>query len=69
MKGNLLNLIDQAQLALSDLTSVADSLHQKMPTGPDEIISRRIHLAKSQGQSALDKLKNILLAEEVEDID
>ena len=60
MKGIMLDLVEQAQLAFSDLISVVDSLHEKLPTGQDAIISRRIHLAKSLGQSSLDKLKHCL---------
>lgn len=73
MKGNMLNLISEARLAFSDLTSAADKLALKKIESIERtsgivgeaIDFERIGLAKRAGMSALDKLEHMLSAEEL----
>jgi hypothetical protein len=65
MKGHLLHLVSEAQAAFNEMTSVADKLAAYVKEEDANLVHRKVSLAKSQGNSALDKLRNMLEAKEV----
>ena len=62
MKGNLLNLVSEAQVAFREMTSICD---RALKSNPDWLEEERLKGAKRQGTSALDKLHHMLTAEDI----